>query len=88
MAHSVFVRVLYWKCVWAIQACTDVHISMVLDCIGNTCVCKNGVGEVGVGCPAIGAEKCASCKAGFTINHARTKCTRTCVEFEEYLANV
>ena len=51
---------------------------MVLDCTGNTCVCKNGVGQTGAGCPAIGAEKCASCDAGFTINHEKTKCIRTC----------
>jgi len=78
MANSVFVRVLDWKCVWPIQACTDVHILMVFDCTGNTCVCKNGVGQTGAGCPAIGAEKGASCDAGFTINHERTKCIRTC----------
>ena len=41
------------------------------------CTCKNGVGQAGTGCLTSGATKCASCNAGYTINHARTECTRT-----------
>ena len=68
-----------YVCYANMQACSiDVHICVLLDSIGNTCVCKNGVGQTGAGCPAIGAEKCASCDAGFTINRERTKCIRTC----------
>ena len=44
----------------------------------NTCKCNNGVAKTGAGCPVNGAEKCAACVKGWTINHAGTKCIRTC----------
>ena len=77
MAQSVLVRVLGFTCAGK-RVLVPMYICMVCECTGNTCVCKNGVGQTGVGCPAIGAEKCASCNAGFIINHERTKCIRTC----------
>ena len=46
--------------------------------VGNVCTCDNGVPPTGVYCPVNGAVKCESCNAGWTINDARSQCTRTC----------
>lgn len=45
--------------------------------VGNTCVCKHGVAQLGVYCPVNGAANCLSCNTGFTINSDNTECIRT-----------
>ena len=59
------------------------HLNVLLSrvylvAIANTCKCNYGIAHVGAGCPVNGAEKCAACVKGWTINHAGTKCIRTC----------
>ena len=49
--------------------------------VANTCRCKNGVATTGTGCPVDALAKCQSCNIGWTLNHASTKCTRTCSHF-------
>ena len=57
----------------------DCHSHLIFPCVVNGCTCHNGVGATGTACPAHGAVKCASCNAGFTLNHDSTACTRTCL---------
>ena len=51
---------------------------MHCDLAVNVCTCHNGVGQTGVGCPATGAPKCASCNVGLRLSHDQTKCLGTC----------
>ena len=60
---------------------------MHFDLAVKVCTCHNGAPKAGVGCPASGAPKCASCNVGFTISHDGTQCIRTCVGLEVCLAN-
>ena len=50
---------------------------MHFDLSVKVCTCHNGAPKAGVGCPASGAPKCASCNLGFTISHDGTQCIRT-----------
>ena len=45
---------------------------------GNVCVCDHGVAATGAKCPVHGSAKCVSCNVGWTMNVARTDCTRKC----------
>ena len=56
-------------------------------CVANSCACHNGVPETGVGCPANGVAKCASCNPGWTINHAKTACICTCANVAVVLSH-
>ena len=53
-------------------------------CVVNTCKCLNGVAQSGVACPVAGAANCLSCNTGWTINHDRTECIRTCKQSLTY----
>ena len=78
---SVSVRV-YIVCMHA-RTARRWHLNVLLSRVylvaaANTCKCNYGIAQVGAGCPVHGAEKCAACVKGWTINHAGTKCIRTC----------
>ena len=57
----------------------NANLVCLLPLLGNICTCKNGVAQTGADCVVNGAAKCQSCNAGFTTNHPRTECIRTCV---------
>ena len=54
------------------------NAGMCYVCVVNTCTCNNGVAETGAGCSVNGAARCKSCKTGWTITTARTKCICKC----------
>ena len=69
------------------------HTLKLSDCphsgsVANLCSCKNGQASPGDfgGCLVNGVAKCNLCDPGWTLNHERTKCIRTCVY--EYFHNV
>ena len=66
-------------------------------CTANVCACNNGVAQTGECCPVNGAAKCKSCNAGWSLNHDKTKCTRSFkqiifilenIEFDKFLSGL
>ena len=49
------------------------------NCFANTCSCPNGTAATGAACTTNNAVKCASCKAGYTLNTSNNTCVaNTC----------